>query len=151
MSGQDGHTLPPTALVAEAWLRLSKGGSEAEAFDDRTHFFAAVARAMRCVIIDHERQRRTVARDLPGERVPVEELQAMLTRYQERAEDLLALDEALSELGGTEPELEQVVELRFFLGCTTAEIAALIGRSEATVRRRFDEARRRLYERLRSD
>ena len=75
----------------------------------------------------------------------------MLTRYQERAEDLLALDEALSELGGTEPELEQVVELRFFLGCTTAEIAALIGRSEATVRRRFDEARRRLYERLRSD
>lgn len=145
MPGQNGHTLQPTALIGEAWLRLTESSETPAQFEDRRHFFATVARTMRWVVVDRERARRTLRREAPGERVELDGVQA---EFQDRAEDLLALDDALEELGRTYPELEEVVELRFFLGCTIGETAEVLDVSPKTVDRRFAEARDWLYRRL---
>ncbi|MEZ6015218.1 MAG: ECF-type sigma factor [Planctomycetota bacterium] len=139
---QNGHTLQPTALVGEAWLRLANGKMAPEAWQDRRHFIGSLARAMRSVVVDHERRRRTLRREPPGSRIDLDEAHA---QYQERAEDLVGLDEALEELGKTEPALVKIVELRFFLGLTVNETAALLGVTRRTVERRFERARSLLY------
>lgn len=148
MPGQNGHTMQPTALIGEAWLRLTESPEAPASFEDRRHFLATVARTMRWVVVDQERARRTLRREVPGERV---DLAGVHAEFQDRAEDLLALDEGLQELGRAEPELEEVVELRFFLGCTIGETAEVLGVSRKTVERRFSDARTWLYRRLRGD
>ncbi len=145
MPGQNGHTMQPTALIGEAWLRLTESKATPQSFEDRRHFLATVARTMRWIVVDQERARRTLRREVPGERV---ELDGVHVEYQDRAEDLIALDEALQELGRVKPELEEVVELRFFLGCTIGETAEVLGVSRKTVERRFSDARDWLYDRL---
>lgn len=148
MPGQNGHTLQPTALIGEAWLRLTESKETPQSFEDRRHFIATVARTMRWVVVDQERARRTLRREVPGERI---ELDGVHVEYQDRAEDLIALDDALQELGRVKPELEEVVELRFFLGYSIGETAEVLGVSRKTVERRFNDARDWLYGRLSGD
>jgi RNA polymerase sigma-70 factor (ECF subfamily) len=148
MPGQNGYTMQPTALIGEAWLRLTESKETPASFEDRRHFLATVARTMRWVVVDQERARRTLRREAPGERV---ELDGVHVEFQDRAEDLVALDEALLALGRAEPELVEVVELRFFLGCTIGETAEVLGVSRKTVERRFGDARDWLYGRLSGD
>ena len=119
-----GHTLQATALVNEAWLRLS-GGSPAPV-ENRRHFIRLAARAMRRVLVDHARAHAAGKRG--GGRHP-EPLTGALAFYEERQVDLLALDEVLVKLGDEDPELLRIVELRYFAGLTLEETAASIGKT----------------------
>lgn len=129
------HTLQPTALVNEAYLRLV--GSADEGWDTRAHFFGAAARAMRQILIDHAR--RVKARPTP-EAAIVPSLDS--SRPQDRAaEDLLALDTALVELQGRDRRQHDVVMLRFFAGLTVEQTATALGISESTVKSEWTYAR----------
>jgi len=137
------QTLQATALVNEAWMRLSK--SEGAEFSDRTHFLSVAARAMRSVLIDHARKRKSEKRGGSRERVP---LDAVLVPFEESAGDLLALDEALTELAASDERLAKIVELRFFGGLTHEEIAALHDLSTRSIERGWRTARAWLKKRL---
>lgn len=125
------HTLDPTALVHEAWLRLL--GEQAKPFADRQHFLRAAARAMRRILIDHARARRRKKRG--GDLAPHEPTVEWLLAADVRQLDLLALDEALDQLAVAAPDLAELVELRFFGGLSIAETAAATDRSTASVER----------------
>ena len=135
------HTLQPTALVNEAWLRMAAGGFE---FHDRQHFLAFAARAMRSVLIDHAR-RRAVAPRAGGEAQQQPDPGLSMAG---RVIDLLALDEALSAFEEVDPELSRLVELLFFGGRSTAEAAVLLGVSQRTVERGWRSARAWLFDRM---
>lgn len=130
------HTLVPTALVHEAWLRLF--GHDPRHFTDRAHFLRAAARAMRRVLIDHARtrgrQRRTAD---PATRT----VAADVDDAASRAIDLLALDGALDQLEAADADLARLVELRYFSGLSIAETAAVLARSTASVERDWRCAR----------
>jgi RNA polymerase sigma-70 factor (ECF subfamily) len=130
------HTLDPTALVHEAWLRLF--GYDARHFADRAHFLRAAARAMRRVLIDHARSRGRQKRTADPAALP---LAAWLDGIAARQLDLLALDEALDRLEAVDADLAHLVELRFFSGLSIAEAAAVLGRSTASVERDWRCAR----------
>jgi RNA polymerase sigma factor (TIGR02999 family) len=139
------HTLQPTALVHEAYLRLI-GGAVLSA-DNRVHFLRAASRAMRRVLVDHARARNALKRGgalnvtlddaVAGRDVPII--------------DMLALDDALERLGAAEPRWAQVVELKFFGGLDVPEIAATLGLSPATVKRDWQFARAFLARALDTD
>ncbi|HBK56247.1 MAG TPA: hypothetical protein DDZ76_08205 [Xanthomonadales bacterium] len=140
-----GHTLDATALVHEAYLRLA--GKRETQFDDRAHFFAYAASAMRSVVVDHTRQRLSQKRG--GDRQRVTELPENFGGGVRLDEDTLALDEALNRLAAVDPRLVQVVEMRYFAGLSEEEIAALLERSERSVRRDWQKARMFLLASLR--
>ena len=143
MRGQPSdHTLQPTALVNEAYLRLVRSRRP---WDGRAHFFGAAARAMRQVLIAHARSHAAQKRDGGFVRVTFYDL---AVEAPEPQLDLLALDEALEALERVEPRFTRVMELRYFAGCTLEEIAELTGRSLSTVRRDWTFARAWLYERM---
>lgn len=129
------HTLQPTVLVHEAFLRLT--GKSAADFDDRIHFFRAASQVMRRVLVDHARARQAAKRGR-GLRVTLDE-QAIERPGPDI--DLLVLDEALTRLAEAEPRWAQVVELRFFTGLDIPETAATLGISPATVKRDWQFAR----------
>lgn len=130
------HTLDPTALVHEAWLRLL--GRMPRSFSDRRHFLRAAARAMRCILIDHARARSRRERRLDA----YDGLMAdWFDDIAARRLDLLALDEALVQLESVDEELVHLVELRFFSGLSIAETATATGRSTASVERDWRCAR----------
>ncbi len=129
------HTLGPTALVSEAWLRIA--GSDAKA-NDRAHFLRLAARAMRHVLVDHARARGRQKRGGEAARVP---LDTALAWYEEQRLDVLAIDEALERLGAMDAPLARIVELRFFAGLTLDETAAALETSVATVERGWKVAR----------
>ena len=135
------HTLQPTALVNEAYLRLMRG---AGAINDRTHFFALAARAMRHVLVDHARQRRSAKRGGEWERVTLE----LAPGRQPVDVDVLALDEALTELSTLDERAARVVELRFFGGYTDDEVCEILDQKLPTVRRDWVFARTFLKTRL---
>ena len=135
-----GHTLQPTALVHEAWLRLA--GDEKRRFEDRTHFFAAAAEAMRHILIDRARRRHAVRHGGEYERVPLEEY--MLANPADD-EQLLALNDALEKLELKHPIQAQVVKLRYFAGMSHEEIAELIGVSLSTVKNYWVSSKAWLY------
>jgi RNA polymerase sigma factor (TIGR02999 family) len=132
-----GHTLQPTALVHEAYLRLV-GPADAARWDSRGHFFAAAAEAMRRILVDHAR-RKAAARHGGG--LARLELEPDLAAAREPREDLLALDEALDRLAVEDPLKAEVVKLRYFAGLTLPETAAALGLSERTAGRHWAYAR----------
>ncbi|MEM7311219.1 MAG: ECF-type sigma factor [Planctomycetota bacterium] len=123
-----GHTLQPTALVHEAWLRLAR--SPERTWDDRAQFVAACVRSMRQVLIDHARRRQAARRG--GELLRVA-LPDDAAAEPGPGLDALALDEALTRLAAEYPRAARVVELRFFGGLTGAEIAQVLSLSARTV------------------
>lgn len=138
------HTLSPTALVHEAYVRLMDQRSVH--WDDRLQFFGAAAQIIRRILIDHARQRGAIKRGGGAERVS-------LTREGEEAGaslgfDLVALDDALRELAELDARQARVVELRFFAGCTLEEAAEILGVTRRTVDRDWQAARAWLYLRL---
>ena len=136
----NGQTLQPTALVNEAYLRLSQGQQR---WDGRPHFFGAAARAMRQVLIAHARQRAAQKRAGGVVRVTFEDLDV---QAPEPLVDVLSLDAALNALARVDERFTRVMELRYFGGCTLEEIAELTGRSLATVKRDWTYARAWLYD-----
>ncbi|HUF51418.1 MAG TPA: sigma-70 family RNA polymerase sigma factor [Longimicrobiales bacterium] len=140
-----GHTLNTTALVHEAYLRLADRTAE---WIDRTHFFALAAQAMRHILIDHARRHRSTRRGGQLVRVPLDE--AMLT-LEDRAELLLAVDEALTRLAAVDERRCRVVECRFFAGLTEEETAAALGVGVRTVKRDWAKARAWLFAEIYGD
>jgi len=129
------HTLQPTALVHEAYLRLA--GHRA-GFRSRIHFYGAAAQAMRRILVDHARGRRAIKR---GQHDPLVDLDKVLGVGTEPPPDLVALDEALVRLASVAPRAAKVVELRFFGGLSVDEAAAFMEISPATVKRQWSFAR----------
>jgi RNA polymerase sigma factor (TIGR02999 family) len=142
----DGHTLQPTALVHEAWLRL--GGQHGARWESRSQFFAIAAQMMRRVLLDHARARHAAKRGgtglqvslgdgdfygaeslAPGQSAPIDPL------------DIIVLDEALARLAVIDPQKARLVELRYFAGLSIPETAAVLGISTATVGREWAIAR----------
>ena len=135
-----GHTLEPTALVHEAWLRIApEGGAGGAAhFEGRAHFVRTAARAMRNVLVDHARARKAEKRGGDRARSPLDDV---LAYYEQSEIDVLSLHETLERLSSMDPELGRLVELRFFGGQTLPEIAEVLGVSLATAERRWKVAR----------
>lgn len=131
-----GHTLQPTALVHETWLRLL--GPSAVRPADRASFFATAARAMRQILIDHARTRGRVKRGGGRRQVP-ETLAELATECD--LDDVLAVDEALERLRQRDPRAAAVVDLRFFAGQQIGDIAQLLATSERTIEREWQFAR----------
>ena len=137
-----GHTLMPTDLVHEAFLKLTDG--KLPDSSDRAHFFAIAARAMRQVLVDHERHRRADKRD-GGERIT---LSSIDPPDPSQNVDLLALDQALHALEKVDARKARVIELRAFGGLDFDEIATVLSISRATLARDFRTARAWLYRAL---
>lgn len=133
---RSGHTLQPTALVNEAWLRLFTGPQST--FENRAHFFSAASTAIRRVLADHARKKQALKRGADRGRVPLDEVEV---GGPVRSEDVLALDDALERLAGFAPLQARIVEMRFFGGLTTPELALALGTSESTVERNWRLAR----------
>lgn len=134
------HTLQATALVNEAYLRLT-GGSEKD-FQSRTHFFAVAARVMRRILVDHARRRRTEKRGGGVRIIPLDE---NLKISDEQWDFIPDLDTALQRLEALHPRAAKVVELRFFSGLEEGAIGEVMGMSVRTVRRDWTFARAWLY------
>jgi RNA polymerase sigma factor (TIGR02999 family) len=141
-----GHTLQPTALVHEVWLRLVRGNDQS--FENRRHFFAAAAQAMRRILIERARHRDRACHGGQLQRVDMDavELAAPLPD-----EDLLALDEALDQLAGFDATAAELVKLRFFVGVAHAEAARMVGLSRSGADRAWVFARAWLYQQLRGE
>jgi RNA polymerase sigma factor (TIGR02999 family) len=137
LAGQYGQTLDATALVHEAYLKLI--GRRDVQFDDRAHFFAYAASAMRSVVVDYARQR--LAQKRGGDLHRVTELPDDVEGGLRLDEDMLGLDTALTKLAAVDAKLAQVVELRYFAGLSEQDIAELLNRSERSIRRDWQKAR----------
>ncbi|HLU39889.1 MAG TPA: ECF-type sigma factor [Planctomycetota bacterium] len=135
MAGDRGHTLQPTAVVHEAWLKIAGGAQD---YGSRAHFLGVAAKAMRSVLVDHARAGRADKRGGGRERVPLDDAVAL---FETRVPDLVELDDLLDRLAAIEPELARIVELRFFAGLSIGEAARALGISTATVERGWRTAR----------
>ena len=138
------QTLQATALVNEAYLRLVD--VQRIRWQDRAHFFALCARAMRRILVDHARSRASLKRGAGQVCLELDE-----ARVAGKSTNLLELDDALNRLAAFDPRKSQVVELRFFGGLSEEETAAALGVSEETVQRDWRMARVWLYRELRGD
>jgi RNA polymerase sigma factor (TIGR02999 family) len=131
-----GHTLQPTALVHEAWLRL--GGDEQPAWQNRAHFFGAAAEAMRRILVESARRKKRLKRGGELERVEIDDVELPLPMP---GDELLALDEALDRLAAVDARAAEVVKLCFFVGLTQEQAAKELGVSLATAERLWSFAR----------
>ncbi|WLD12592.1 ECF-type sigma factor [Planctellipticum variicoloris] len=141
-----GHTLQATALVHEAWLRLV--GDEAKHWDHRGHFFAAAAEAMRRILVESARRKQRLKHGGGWQRVPED---ALIAPELLLDDDVLAVDEALTEFAAESPDKAQLVKLRYFAGLSENDAAAALGISRATAARWWAYARAWLYDRLHSE
>ena len=143
------HTLEPTALVHEAYLRMV--GKERPQWQDRAHFFAVAAQQMRRILVDHARAQKAGKRGGGAARVTLDEKMGFdpLTFRAGPASELLALDEALTALTELDPRKGKIVELRYFAGMTLGEVAELLELSTATVNNESRLARAWLHRYLR--
>jgi RNA polymerase sigma-70 factor (ECF subfamily) len=139
---RDGHTLQPTALVNEAFIRLNPGGS---AWENRRHFFGAAAQAMRRILVDHARQKQADKRGDGLQRITLSDLDV---GAPETDLDVLAVNDALDRLAAEDPRLADMVNLRFFAGMSIADTAQALDMSPATVKRDWVFARAWLYEQI---
>jgi len=140
-----GHTLQPTALVHEAYLRLVDV-PEPQSWDGRGHFFAAAAEAMRRILVENARRKMRLKRGGDLERVPFDGLDVASAA---RDDQVLAVSESLDRLAAHDPEAAELIKLRFFIGMPNIEAAALLGIPERTAKRRWAYARAWLLEDLR--
>jgi RNA polymerase sigma factor (TIGR02999 family) len=138
------HTLQPTALVHEAYLRLVD--QTRVVWRNRAHFFAIAARAIRRILVDHARKRNAEKRGSGVAHVDVDDVAEIVGG--DRPTDLVALDAALEKLAETDETKARVVELRFFGGLTAAETAEVLGTSQRSVERHWQFARAWLYREL---
>jgi RNA polymerase sigma factor (TIGR02999 family) len=142
-----GQTLQATALVHEAYLRLV-GGDDVPQWDNRWHFFAAAAEAMRRIMLNAARDKKRLKRGGNFHRIDLEQAELALDSNDE---ELIALDEALDQLEGEDAVAAQVVKLRFFAGLKQREVATALGISLRSVEREWAFAQAWLYDRLRHD
>jgi RNA polymerase sigma factor (TIGR02999 family) len=133
---REGHTLQPTALVNELYLKLV--GQRSVAWNDKAHFFAVAAQVMRRILVDHARRKKSDKRG--GDMIPVT-IGAALDLAATESFDVVALDVALETLEKIFPQQARVVELRFYAGLTIDETAAVLGVSPATISREWTMAR----------
>lgn len=141
---RSGHTLQTTALVNEAYMKLV---DKVEIdYEDRNHFFAIAASAMRRILVDYARTRKRDKRGGKDENLPLDE--ARFISVNEKSVDLVALDEALSELAGFDERQAKVVELKYFGGMTNDETAEVLNISNVTVRRDWDMAKAWLFQEM---
>jgi RNA polymerase sigma factor (TIGR02999 family) len=140
-----GQTLQATALVHEAWLRLTD--SAEVKWHGQGHFFAAAAEAMRRILVDRSRKK---ARQRHGGQLHRTELEHVTLATDDSDDTVLAIHEALEQLARESPQQAEIVKLRYFVGLEHAEIAEALGMSEATVRRHWAYARSWLYAELKS-
>jgi RNA polymerase sigma factor (TIGR02999 family) len=137
-----GDTLDTTALVHEAYLKLSEADPR---WENRRHFFATAAKVMRHLLVDAARRRNALKRGGDAPHLPLREDDAVMVQ---EAETVLAIDGALGDLATRSPRLARVVECRFFGGMDDAEIAEVLGVTERTIRRDWVKARAWLHQRL---
>jgi RNA polymerase sigma factor (TIGR02999 family) len=142
---RSGHTLQPTALVHEAFLRLV---DEKLHLQNRAHFFGVAAQAMRQILVEHARARHALKRGGEAQKLALDEA---LDQPEEREVDLIALDDALNDLARFDPQQARIVELRYFAGLTIEETAQLLGISPATVKREWNLARAWLHREISQD
>lgn len=135
-----GHTLQTTALINEAYLRLAD--STHPQWQDSTHFFAVAGQLMRRVMVDHARQRKAQKRGAAPVQVTLDETALVA---QSRAEELLALDEALERLGKLDPRMCRIVEMRYFGGLSNGEVARVLRVHPNTVKADWRAAKAWLY------
>ena len=140
-SERPGHTLQATALVNEAYLRL--GGAERFRFENRAHFFASAAEAMRRILVESARRRQRMKRVRSEERVDLHESRIAAPVEDEK---ILLVHEALDTLAAEDPVKAEVVKMRYFIGLKHREIADALGLSEPTIRRHWAVAKVRLYD-----
>ena len=147
MAGQaSGHTLQPTALVHEAWLRLA--GNQPGRFAGRAHFFAAAAEAMRHILIDSARRKRAARHGGGQVRVDIEAVEVASLANDD---ELLAVHDALDKLAAEDSKKAELAKLRYFVGLTFEEAAEVLGISVATAKRHWAYARAFLYEEMRAN
>jgi RNA polymerase sigma factor (TIGR02999 family) len=139
-----GSTLQPTALVHEAWLRL--GGSDKADWKSRGHFLAAAAEAMRHILIDRARQRRTMRHGGDQQRVDIEQIEIPIDTDDD--ERVLAINAAVEKLTLEYPQIAELVKLRCFVGLEISEAARVLRIPRATAYRRWEFARTWLYKEL---
>jgi RNA polymerase sigma factor (TIGR02999 family) len=137
------HTLQPTALVHEAYLRLI--GQDRVAWQNRAHFFCIAAQMMRRILIDHAREHQAAKRPGAGLRVALDD-QVGASRPLDC--EVLLLDQALEELGQLDERQAQIVELRYFGGMSEQEVATVLSLSRATVTREWQTARAWMFRRM---
>jgi RNA polymerase sigma factor (TIGR02999 family) len=135
-----GQTLQPTALVHEAWLRVS--GNQSVRWQGRAHFFGAAAQAMRRILIDNARRKKATRRGGSHHRV---DLHGIEVAVQDREDSLLALDEVLDKLAAEDPQKADLVKLRYFIGLSFEEVADILGVSVPTAKRWWAYARAWLF------
>jgi RNA polymerase sigma factor (TIGR02999 family) len=139
------HTLQATALVNEAYLRLV---DQNVPWQNRAHFFGVAAEMMRRILVDHAREHKAQKRGSGGIKLSLDEA---INMSDERATDLIALDEALSALAEFDPQKSRIVELRFFAGLSIEETAKVLGIGTATVIRQWRMAKAWLYHEVSKD
>jgi len=135
------HTLQPTALVHEAWLRLAGNDANTQ-FANRAHFFAAAAEAMRRILIDHALAKATRKRGGGWKRLDLDQVEIAADADDDT---LLVINESLEMLAKENPVIAELVKLRFFAGLTLAEAGEILGFTERTAKRHWAFARAWLY------
>jgi len=140
-----GQTLQPTALVHEAWLRLA-GGESGQRWQNRAHFFAAAAEAMRRILIDNARRKHALRHGGGQERVNLETAELAAPGSDD---ELLEVHEAIDRFAQIDPTKAELVKLRYFVGLTIPEAAQVLGISEPTAKRWWAYARAWLYREIR--
>jgi RNA polymerase sigma factor (TIGR02999 family) len=141
---RSGHTLQTTALVHEAYLKLSR--QKSFPWQSRTQFYGVAATLMRQILIDHARSKNRIRRGGPQNDLPLQT--GFSLAVQDEQFDLLELDEVLERFAKKDPELARVVELRYFVGLDIAETAEVMGVSESTVKRGWVTAKAWLHREL---
>ncbi len=138
------HTLQPTALINEAYLKLID--QRDVKWQNRAHFFAIAAQAMRRILVDYARERKREKRGGAAENLPLDE--ALTIVSQEKSVDLVALDEALNKLARFDERQAKVVELRYFSGLSIDETAEVLNVSNVTIRRDWNMAKAWLHQEI---
>ena len=141
---QPGHTLQPTALVHEAWMRLG-----AQSFENRAHFFGAAAEAMRRILVESARRKLREKRGSGAEHCDVDEVE--IAAPAGSGDELLRVHEVLDRLAAEDAQKAELVKLRFFVGFSLAEAGAVLGLPERTAKRHWAYARAWLFDAIRRD